>query len=445
MPLVRCNCKSHKCGGKYVDYNTWRTHDKKDLRLRTTTSQAQLQNVCRVVPTAKPDQGPVSRTFPILLNPSKVLSPDAEFPDPPRSSDCAVEQQMLDHGTLTGEDLDIMTFGSDLPNLGPNFHSPEALLAAVDHFSAYNQAASTNARSLNSYEAYTLKDPEARQLQQQLDKLLDEVPDNQEDIPFDQPGDDEGLGDPELDYENDKPEHEDEPELEPAQTDIPSNDSEDDPDPFLVNDNFDGNDRDRSDVDPLHMTLYVLVSWLHLQFHLPRVACNALLAVLNCILLAISPSLVLPFITLQSTNRVLAVDRPVLLLAVCPSCLEVFPPAGSLHCQDTCTSCNIPLFKSDQTARGNVRTTKTPVLKYPYLPLSSQIRSILKIPGLEALLDQWHQKPRQSGVYTDIFDGEICRNHLKDPAGKLFFSNSPHEHHGPNGELRIGVNLGVDW
>ena len=49
------------------------------------------------------------------------------------------------------------------------------------------------------------------------------------------------------------------------------------------------------------------------------------------------------------------------------------------------------------------------------------------------------------GVYTDIFDGNVCRHRLKAPYGKPFFSNLPHKHNGPDGELHIGVCLGVDW
>jgi hypothetical protein len=99
----------------------------------------------------------------------------------------------------------------------------------------------------------------------------------------------------------------------------------------------------------------------------------------------------------------------------------------------------------DETRRGNQRGVKSPVIKYPYLPLSDQIQSILKVPCVEALLDEWRKKPRALGEYGDIFDGAMCRDKLKGPDGNLFFSNLPNEGSGPSGELRIGVNLGVDW
>ncbi len=39
----------------------------------------------------------------------------------------------------------------------------------------------------------------------------------------------------------------------------------------------------------------------------------------------------------------------------------------------------------------------------------------------------------------------MCHLKLRAPNGTLFFSNLPYEKNGPGGELRIGVNLGVDW
>jgi len=78
----------------------------------------------KVVPTAKPDTGPVAQK---LLKDPPLLLPDVEFPNLPHFSTSPIEQEMLDHGTLTSKDLDIITFGNALPNLGPNFHSPDDL------------------------------------------------------------------------------------------------------------------------------------------------------------------------------------------------------------------------------------------------------------------------------------------------------------------------------
>ncbi|KAG0701855.1 hypothetical protein DFH29DRAFT_999846 [Suillus ampliporus] len=217
-------------------------------------------------------------------------------------------------------------------------------------------------------------------------------------------------------------------------------------DPFITDNLFSSSlDTDLSHVPPHLLTIYALSLGCISNFTCREAACNALLAVLACLLLAISPSIETPFITLQSSNRVLGVDAPILTLPVCPVCRNVYPSASSRLSHDECTDCNVPLFLPSQTKRGNDRSTKTPIVKYPYLPLSEQIKSMLKIPGLEAILDDWRSKPRSVGTYTDIFDGDMCRKKLKDPDGKLFFSNSPGEKSGPNDELRIGVNLGIDW
>jgi len=221
---------------------------------------------------------------------------------------------------------------------------------------------------------------------------------------------------------------------------------EDDPDPFMPDEGFSSSDTQNfTDFPPHLITIYALVSWLHLQFHLPRVACNALLTIFGFILISLSPAMEVPFVMLQSSNRVLGVDKDIFTLPVCPTCRDVFPPAMSTKSHDTCTTCAVGLFLPDMTKWGNFRATKMPIVKYPYLPLSEQIKSLLKIPGLEAVLDGWHSKPRTVGEYTDIFDGDVCQTKLKCPDGKLFFSNLPHEKNGPDGELRIGVNLGVDW
>lgn len=108
-------------------------------------------------------------------------------------------------------------------------------------------------------------------------------------------------------------------------------------------------------------------------------------------------------------------------------------------------TCNIPLFLPDTTKRGFLQANKIPCVKYPYLPLLVQIRSILTIPGVEETLDRWRSKPQTPGQYTDIFDGDMCRLNLKAPNGRLFFSNDLNELQGPDKELHLGINLGIDW
>ena len=143
--------------------------------------------------------------------------------------------------------------------------------------------------------------------------------------------------------------------------------------------------------------------------------------------------------------KALQLDPLVSLLPVCPQCLDVCPAAGSLHTQDSCLACSVDLFLPDKTKQGKDWANKIPYIKYPYLPLSQQIQSLLAIPGLEKALDEWRTKPCTPGQYQDIFNGDMYRSKLNDPDGKVFFSNGTGEANGPNGELQIGVNLGIDW
>jgi hypothetical protein len=238
-----------------------------------------------------------------------------------------------------------------------------------------------------------------------------------------------------------------EPYEEDSAGPLVSDANEDTPDPFAVE--RDGSDRQRlptaQQLPGYLLVIHATVAWLHLQFNLPRIACNAVLAIITALITFLVPDITPPFRTLQLATRTLGDDPPIELLAVCPTCRDVFPSANSKHMQGTCTACNTPLFLADHTKRNNPRAVKMPIVKYPYLALSDQIASILRVPGIEASLDEWRKKPRKMGEYIDIFDGNICRNRLRAPDGSLFFSNLPHENHGPHGELRIGVNLGLDW
>ena len=48
------------------------------------------------------------------------------------------------------------------------------------------------------------------------------------------------------------------------------------------------------------------------------------------------------------------VDKPILILSVCPSCRDVSPPAGSCHTVDICAACHVDLFLPSETVRSNI-------------------------------------------------------------------------------------------
>ncbi|KAG1727359.1 uncharacterized protein EDB91DRAFT_1021157, partial [Suillus paluster] len=201
------------------------------------------------------------------------ISPDVDFQDPPRMSESRIEQEMLDYGFLTGEDLDLMTHGSALPNLGSNFHSPEALFAAVDHFGAYNRATAAGSRPLTPHAAHHLPpDAEQRRFERDLVNAIEEMQHQEESVLED--------NDDELDHidininaQFDYPDDDIDNEIT-----APDVADEDDPDPFMPDEGFASTDNSNLTEVPLHLiTIYALVTWLHLQFHLPCVACNALL------------------------------------------------------------------------------------------------------------------------------------------------------------------------
>ncbi|KAJ7126601.1 hypothetical protein C8R43DRAFT_897637 [Mycena crocata] len=231
----------------------------------------------------------------------------------------------------------------------------------------------------------------------------------------------------------------------PRPTDLPANlivsvNSEDEHDPFQP-EHLDFAPANISALPPHLLVIYCVVSWLHCQFHLPRIACDALLTIFAMLVFFLAPSVEQPFVTLKSVNSALGVsDVPIHILAVCPDCREVF--SGGCEAPDACSQCTSDLFSDIGTA--GARKSRTPIVRYPYLSISEQLASIVALPGVEDVLDSWRNLPRQPGIYQDIFDGRIAKE-MRGPDGKLFFSNKMGEEKGPDGELRLGLNWGVDW
>jgi len=163
--------------------------------------------------------------------------------------------------------------------------------------------------------------------------------------------------------------------------------TEDDMDPFLVEQHPGPSIANVSELPSHLVTIYAIVSWLYMQFNLPHVAYNAVLTMLACLVTFFNLQFELLFITLPSITCALAINPSIKLLPVCLNCQDVFPLVALQHMQDTCISCKVPLFLPSHMNQGILHNAKTPVIKYPYLPLLQQLVSVLKIPSIKVLLD----------------------------------------------------------
>lgn len=223
--------------------------------------------------------------------------------------------------------------------------------------------------------------------------------------------------------------------------------AENTPDPFFAEDVLPL--RPPVPIDRIHpmpgvFLVYLLVSWLHLQFHLPFRACNVILGVFVLVIRAFGVTINPPALsTLPSVMTKLDLEPEFRIFPVCPTCLEVYPDGK--HTPGICSRCNSFIYKARPlNARSSAEAAPTPLLRFPFKSLESQLIALLAVPGVETELDKWRTADRTSEVYKDIYDGNICKN-LKGHDGQRFFCNDPVDKAGPDGELRIGVTLGVDW
>ena len=136
-------------------------------------------------------------------------------------------------------------------------------------------------------------------------------------------------------------------------------------------------------------------------------------------------------------------------LPVCPSCGDVFPVGISAPMD--CPRCSIPLYKepshpAKRPLPNPTRKALVPRIRLPFLSISAQLEGVFSVPGIEDEVDWWRTLNRQKGVYQDISDGKIW-GELLDAEGKQFFRsvNIDGKKCAPDGELRIGVALAMDW
>ncbi|KDQ55237.1 hypothetical protein JAAARDRAFT_196089 [Jaapia argillacea MUCL 33604] len=196
--------------------------------------------------------------------------------------------------------------------------------------------------------------------------------------------------------------------------------------------------------NPLVHIVYLLVLWLHSQFHLPFRACTVILTTFAVVVHACGVILDPPmFNSLPRIISALGAESSFQQLPVCPECLEVYPITVAKDA--CCNKCQHPLFIMDPTPadRRSGKTTRTsskPHLRFPTKSLQEQLTEML--PPIEDELDLWRRRPHVPNEYTTIFDGKIVRE-LPGADSLPFFHPDMEEM--PNGELRIGLTLGVDW
>ena len=288
-------CRCNICDGKYVHPDTARNHNRSALKNQTVLQQnARRRNLA----SSSVAIGESSTTVPIHPRNPQGL-PSLPQIDRPCTSSASPD---LGNGTLSSIDLDVIT----------------------PHTSLRSDPSEPQFSPINNH--LVDKDQEDVVCQENYDDQLD-FPD-EDDLPGVEDGDEVNIN---------------------INTTLHPSEPDPDADPFLVDQHPTRSIADVLAIPDHLIIIYTMVSWLHMQFQLPRIACNAVLAIFACLVKFLDPQLPSPFITLPSITRTLAVDPQIELLLVCPNCRDVFPSAASQHVQDACTSCNVPLFLPNNT------------------------------------------------------------------------------------------------
>ncbi|EIW62028.1 uncharacterized protein TRAVEDRAFT_35446 [Trametes versicolor FP-101664 SS1] len=193
----------------------------------------------------------------------------------------------------------------------------------------------------------------------------------------------------------------------------------------------------------------ILVAWLHLAAHLPFRFCDVVLSVIGYILVDAGQANLTPLLRTSLTGclSALRMDPAIRMYPTCPACLEPHPEAVTADGNACCCLCSHPLFKIDNSStrhgqRRGKRARAQPYLQTPAKSIVEQLSTLLAQPGIEEALDSWRRRSRLSGWLADFFDGAISKS-LLGPDGLPFFKHD--DAVDLEGELRIGLALGIDW
>ncbi|KAI0349431.1 hypothetical protein OH77DRAFT_1580440 [Trametes cingulata] len=196
----------------------------------------------------------------------------------------------------------------------------------------------------------------------------------------------------------------------------------------------------------------LLASWLHLAAHLPFRFCDVVLTVIGYILAEAGQASLVPELrtSLSGCLSALRLDPHIKTYPTCPQCRKPFPEDMAEDLNARCTDCGHTLFKSEpatnpslrgQRQRGTWKSRK-PYVRTPAKTITEQLVDLLLQPGMEDALCSWRRRSRLAGWLCDFFDGAISK-FLLGINGLPFFRHDLQED--PDGEITIGLALGVDW
>jgi hypothetical protein len=193
--------------------------------------------------------------------------------------------------------------------------------------------------------------------------------------------------------------------------------------------------------------IILLTAFLHTKHHVTFKACGILLFALRTIFIALG---LIPReddmpITLNTVIKRLDLQDRFTILPVCNKCHRLFPP--TIPTNQKCTDCENNLFNSAsqslfQQILNRAPSDPPPLLAAAVAPLSSLLVDFLAQPGMEEAVESWRDDPPSpQGEFNRIMDGRFWKEVL-DSTGKPFFDK---ESLGEEGEIRIGVNISLDW
>jgi hypothetical protein len=428
-----CNCKYNRCNGAQVPARTQRDHAKRDRIFALKASLGSRTPFQKLVQPPAPAQEtpldahplPTSPIFPLPPPTLKQPCSPPRCPSPPAPNPSNTLQSGLGDHILAAELQD----RAAAEERGRDYEEHATLL--LDHLDELGDLDEIDESSEPPHELQygpgLLNGPE-------LTTTMGARPEGGASAPC-QP-------------------HLDELPLRTAPAADPRYPGENSLDPFRVSSTIDNVNSTKANTmsTPLYI-LYMLVAWLHAQYHLAFKACNVVLVVIAHIIAADRgacpcgheqphASYEAPYLSLTSVIAHLGIEPIIQVLPVCPSCSEPHP-SGQLP-DALCTRCLAPLFKHSKGLNQRQRHAEDitqPCLQYPHMNIEDQLRSILDIPGMEDEMERWRYTSRTRGKYKDMFDGRIPRE-IKGHDGRPFFENPAP---GDVTELRIGLVLGFDW